>query len=58
MVIYLQPPCRNALLTPVAAFGIQRAQQKTKERAWKDLGLKELVRKGPSDGVAVRRMPR
>jgi hypothetical protein len=30
-----------------AAFGIQRATQKTKETAWKDLGLKELMRKGP-----------
>jgi len=30
-----------------AAFGIQRATQKTKETAWKDLGLKELMAKGP-----------
>ncbi|CZT40999.1 uncharacterized protein RSE6_00677 [Rhynchosporium secalis] len=30
-----------------AAFGIQRATQKTKEAAWKDLGLAELMRKGP-----------
>jgi hypothetical protein len=30
-----------------AAFGIQRATQKTKEAAWKDLGLKDLMRKGP-----------
>ncbi|RPA79198.1 hypothetical protein BJ508DRAFT_416131 [Ascobolus immersus RN42] len=26
-----------------AAFGIQRAQQKKKEKAWKDLGLQDLV---------------
>ena len=31
-----------------AAFGIQRATQKTKEAAWKDLGLAELMRKGPT----------
>lgn len=30
-----------------AAFGIQRATQKTKEAAWKDLGLGELMTKGP-----------
>lgn len=30
-----------------AAFGIQRATQKTKEAAWKDLGLADLMRKGP-----------
>jgi hypothetical protein len=34
-----------------AAFGIQRATQKTKESAWKDLGLGELMKKGP--GIAV-----
>lgn len=31
-----------------AAFGIQRATQKTKEAAWKDLGLGELMNKGPN----------
>ncbi|KAI5461608.1 Apc13p protein-domain-containing protein [Mariannaea sp. PMI_226] len=31
-----------------AAFGIQRATQKSKEPAWKDLGLSELMRKGPN----------
>ncbi|KIN04222.1 hypothetical protein OIDMADRAFT_18250 [Oidiodendron maius Zn] len=31
-----------------AAFGIQRATQKTKEPAWKDLGLSELMKRGPS----------
>jgi len=30
-----------------AAFGIQRATQKVKEAAWKDLGLGELMKKGP-----------
>ncbi|EON99178.1 putative apc13 domain-containing protein [Phaeoacremonium minimum UCRPA7] len=30
-----------------AAFGIQKATQRTKEPAWKDLGLGELMRKGP-----------
>ncbi|KPM36859.1 hypothetical protein AK830_g9690 [Neonectria ditissima] len=30
-----------------AAFGIQRATQKSKEPAWKDLGLAELMTKGP-----------
>lgn len=33
-----------------AAFGIQRATQKTKEAAWKDLGLKDLMKKGPEKG--------
>lgn len=30
-----------------AAFGIQRATQKIKEPAWKDLGLADLMKKGP-----------
>ncbi|KAF5267368.1 hypothetical protein FOXYS1_1747 [Fusarium oxysporum] len=34
-----------------AAFGIQRATQKSKEPAWKDLGLSELMNKGPSIGT-------
>jgi hypothetical protein len=29
-----------------AAFGIQRATQKVKEPAWKDLGLADLMKKG------------
>ncbi|TAQ90616.1 hypothetical protein B7494_g1073 [Chlorociboria aeruginascens] len=49
-----------------AAFGIQRATQKTKEAAWKDLGLAELMKKGPGEkstasGSAVKarsKMPR
>jgi len=31
-----------------AAFGIQRATQAKREPAWKDLGLEELVKKGPN----------
>lgn len=31
-----------------AAFGIQRATQAKREPAWKDLGLYELVKQGPS----------
>ncbi|KAM7206513.1 Apc13p domain containing protein [Naviculisporaceae sp. PSN 640] len=30
-----------------AAFGIQKATMKSREAAWKDLGLAELMRKGP-----------
>ncbi len=35
-----------------AAFGIQKATQKTREPAWKDLGLGELMRKGPGGGAS------
>ncbi|KAF4120679.1 Apc13p protein [Geosmithia morbida] len=38
-----------------AAFGIQRATQKSKEPVWKDLGLAELMRRGPS---GPSKMPR
>jgi hypothetical protein len=38
-----------------AAFGITRATQKSKEAAWKDLGLDELLKRGPKDGELVRR---
>ncbi|KAF2997094.1 hypothetical protein E8E13_003377 [Curvularia kusanoi] len=31
-----------------AAFGIQRATQAKKEPTWRDLGLEELLRRGPS----------
>ncbi|KAK3370331.1 Apc13p protein-domain-containing protein [Podospora didyma] len=31
-----------------AAFGIQKATQKNREPAWKDLGLGELMRQGPA----------
>jgi hypothetical protein len=34
-----------------AAFGIQKATQRTRESAWKDLGLAELMKKGPGPGV-------
>ncbi len=33
-----------------AAFGIQKATHKVREPAWKDLGLGELMRKGPPKG--------
>jgi hypothetical protein len=34
-----------------AAFGIQRATQGKREASWRDLGLDELVRRGPGDGA-------
>jgi hypothetical protein len=34
-----------------AAFGIQRATQTKKEPTWRDLGLEELMRRGPGGGV-------
>ncbi|KAK4193037.1 Apc13p-domain-containing protein [Podospora australis] len=38
-----------------AAFGIQKATQKVKETAWKDLGLAELMHRGPGeDGSSGR----
>lgn len=33
-----------------AAYGIQRATHRKREPAWKDLGLEELVRRGPGEG--------
>lgn len=33
-----------------AAFGITKATQKMKEPAWKDLGLGELMHRGPRSG--------
>ncbi|KAK6083516.1 Apc13 domain-containing protein [Seiridium cupressi] len=36
-----------------AAFGIQKATQKVKEPAWKDLGLAGLMGKGPSSSSAA-----
>ncbi|KAG5927190.1 hypothetical protein E4U42_002509 [Claviceps africana] len=41
-----------------AAFGIQRATQKVREPAWKDLGLGELMRRGPGRGGRGRVLPR
>jgi hypothetical protein len=37
-----------------AAFGIQKATQKTREPAWKDLGLAELMKKGPREATTVK----
>ncbi|KAF2797523.1 Apc13p-domain-containing protein [Melanomma pulvis-pyrius CBS 109.77] len=34
-----------------AAFGIQRATQNKREASWRDLGLDELVRRGPGEGL-------
>ncbi|KAL6721767.1 hypothetical protein ACLMJK_000872 [Lecanora helva] len=39
-----------------AAFGITRATQAKKEVAWKDLGLEELMRRGPTEGRGVQGM--
>ncbi|KAF2742042.1 Apc13p-domain-containing protein [Sporormia fimetaria CBS 119925] len=36
-----------------AAFGIQRATQQKREPVWRDLGLEELVRRGPGEGAGV-----
>lgn len=36
-----------------AAFGIQRATQAVREPAWKDLGLSQLMRRGPRGGAHV-----
>ena len=36
-----------------AAFGIQRATQKQREPAWRDLGLDELMRKGPTESAKM-----
>jgi hypothetical protein len=37
-----------------AAFGIQRATQTKKEPTWRDLGLDELLRRGPGEGSTSR----
>jgi len=34
-----------------AAFGIQRATQNKREANWRDLGLEELARRGPGEGL-------
>lgn len=36
-----------------AAFGIQRATQKQRQPAWRDLGLDELLTRGPTEPVRV-----
>ncbi|KAF2087976.1 Apc13p-domain-containing protein [Saccharata proteae CBS 121410] len=38
-----------------AAFGIQRATQKARQPAWRDLGLEELMRRGPAREESVGR---
>jgi len=38
-----------------AAFGIQKATEKTREPAWKDLGLIELMKQGPPKDKAPSR---
>lgn len=40
-----------------AAFGIQRATQAKREAAWRDLGLEELMRRGPKKEEKIR-LPR
>ncbi|KAF2705751.1 Apc13p-domain-containing protein [Pleomassaria siparia CBS 279.74] len=35
-----------------AAFGIQKATQNNRVASWRDLGLDELVRRGPGEGAA------
>ncbi|RCI11371.1 hypothetical protein L249_7669 [Ophiocordyceps polyrhachis-furcata BCC 54312] len=40
-----------------AAFGIQRATQRVSEPAWKDLGLAELMRRGPAAAPAASGKP-
>lgn len=46
-----------------AAFGIQKATQRAREPAWRDLGLGELMGRGPREGAgagagAGRKLPR
>ncbi|KAK3297318.1 Apc13p protein-domain-containing protein [Chaetomium fimeti] len=38
-----------------AAYGVQKATQRAREPAWKDLGLSELMARGPVAGVAPKR---
>ncbi|AEO63014.1 uncharacterized protein THITE_2169356 [Thermothielavioides terrestris NRRL 8126] len=38
-----------------AAYGVQKATQKVREPAWKDLGLAELMARGPAPGTSMRR---
>ncbi|KAL2162993.1 hypothetical protein VTH06DRAFT_6829 [Thermothelomyces fergusii] len=41
-----------------AAYGVQKATQKAREPAWKDLGLSELMARGPpAHGVLPKRRP-
>ncbi|KAL2268992.1 hypothetical protein VTJ83DRAFT_3838 [Remersonia thermophila] len=36
-----------------AAYGVQKATQKTREPAWRDLGLSELMTRGPSSSTTT-----
>ncbi|KAK4233639.1 hypothetical protein C8A03DRAFT_47856 [Achaetomium macrosporum] len=38
-----------------AAYGVQKATQKAKEPAWRDLGLAELMARGPKPGASKGR---
>src|SRR5689334_25436974 len=38
-----------------AAYGVQKATQKAREPAWKDLGLADLMARGPAQGVVPKR---
>ena len=40
-----------------AAYGVQKATQKAREPAWKDLGLSELMARGPAGSAAPKRRP-
>ncbi|KAK4142453.1 uncharacterized protein C8A04DRAFT_38250 [Dichotomopilus funicola] len=40
-----------------AAYGVQKATQKAREPAWKDLGLSELLARGPTAGSVPKRLP-
>jgi hypothetical protein len=41
-----------------AAFGITRATREVRGTAWKDLGLGELMRRGPPKGTTAKGLPR
>lgn len=38
-----------------AAYGVQKATQRAREPAWRDLGLAELMARGPAAGVVPKR---
>jgi hypothetical protein len=38
-----------------AAYGVQKATQKAREPAWKDLGLAELMARGPAPSAVPKR---
>lgn len=41
-----------------AAYGVQKATQKAREPAWKDLGLSELMARGPAGSAGGAPKPR